>query len=86
MTKTTRMLSYHNWLVQTVAEPWLLTQNGQAIDGRQLYPDAVSDQRTPVIRYAAQYVAPTANQLIGFIRVGATYSVRGRRLGTTSAS
>jgi hypothetical protein len=30
-------------------------------------------------------VAPTANQLIGFIRVGAKYSVRGRRLGTTSA-
>jgi hypothetical protein len=26
--KTVRSLNYHSWLVQTVAEPWLLTQNG----------------------------------------------------------
>jgi hypothetical protein len=37
-----------------------------------------------VIRFAAQYFAPSENQLIGFIRVGARYQVRGRRLGTTS--
>jgi hypothetical protein len=37
--KSVRTVNYHNWLVQTVPEPWLLTQDGSAIDGRQLYPD-----------------------------------------------
>jgi hypothetical protein len=41
--KAMRQVNYHNWLVQTCPEPWLLTQNGQAIDGRQLYPDSQSD-------------------------------------------
>jgi hypothetical protein len=26
--KTVRSLNYHSWLVQTVPEPWLLTQDG----------------------------------------------------------
>lgn len=32
--KCTRNLDYKNWLVQTVPEPWLLTQNGLGGDGR----------------------------------------------------
>lgn len=56
--KCTRKLDYHNWMVQTVAEPYLLTQGGSGIDGRQLYPISATDQRTPVIRMAGQFVAP----------------------------
>lgn len=59
--KCVRRVDYRNWLVQTVPEPWLLTQNGTGGDGRQLYPDQAADQRTPVVKFAAQYVAPTGS-------------------------
>jgi hypothetical protein len=73
-------------MVQTVSQPWLLTQDGQGTDSRQLYPDSATDQRTPVIRFGAQFIAPTVGQLIGFIRVAARYQVRGRRLDPLSTS
>jgi hypothetical protein len=41
--KVVRKVDYRNWLIQTVPEPWLLTQNGLGGDGRQLYPDATND-------------------------------------------
>lgn len=84
--KCVRRVNYRNWLVQTVSEPWLLTQGGTVGDGRQIYPDSTNDQRSPVIRFAAQYVTGVPGQLIGFIRVAATYNVRGRRLDTITAS
>jgi hypothetical protein len=60
--------------------------DGGAVDGRQVYPDQFSDQRSPVTRMVSQYIAPTAGQLIGFIRVAATVQVRGRRLDPMSVS
>lgn len=32
--KCVRSVNYRNWLLQTVPEPWLLTQNGTGTDGR----------------------------------------------------
>jgi len=57
--KCVRKLNYHNWLVQTVPEPWLSTNGGSGVDGRQLYPFTGAEAKIPVIRMAAQFVAPT---------------------------
>lgn len=50
---------------------------------REIYPDEEENANTPVIRMGAQFLAPVNAQIMGFIRVGASFSVRGRQLDNT---
>jgi len=68
--------------MQTCPTAWLKTRVLPAGD-REIYPDEQDNANTPTIRMASQFLAPFAGQVMGLLRVGASFSVRGRQLDNT---
>jgi hypothetical protein len=68
--------------MQTCPTAWLKTRVLPAGD-REVYPDAQDNANTPTIRMASQFLAPVQGQVMGLLRVGASFSVRGRQLDNT---